>query len=58
MAWDNHALLTPDSLFQSNLFYPASDSLRYNEHLFGISLFSLPWTIAGASPVLAHNATW
>jgi hypothetical protein len=58
LAWDNHALLSSDSLFASNLFYPASESLRYNEHLFGVSLFSLPWTIGGASPVLAHHATW
>jgi hypothetical protein len=58
LAWDNHALLSSDSLFASNLFYPATDSLRYNEHLFGVSLFSLPWTIGGASPVLAHHATW
>jgi hypothetical protein len=58
LAWDNHALLSSDSLFASNLFYPAPDSLRYNEHLFGVSLFSLPWAIGGASPVLAHHATW
>ncbi len=58
LAWDNHAVLTQDTLFASNLFYPAPDSLRYNEHLFGVSLFTLPWAVAGASPVLAHNATW
>jgi hypothetical protein len=55
LAWDNHALLSADRLFQSNLFFPAADSLRYNEHLFGLSLFTLPWALAGASPVLAHN---
>jgi hypothetical protein len=55
LAWDNHALLSADRLFQSNLFFPAADSLRYNEHLFGLSLFTLPWAMAGASPVLAHN---
>ena len=58
LAWDNHALLSSDALFESNIFYPAADSLRYNEHLFGVSLFTLPWTMAGASPVLAHHAVW
>jgi len=58
LAWDNHALLTGTPLFQSNLFFPAQDSLRYNEHLFGVSLFTLPWAAAGASPILAHNVTW
>jgi hypothetical protein len=58
LAWDNHALLTGTPLFDSNIFFPARQSLRYNEHLFGVSLFTLPWTAAGASPVLAHNITW
>ncbi len=58
LAWDNHALLSGLPLFQSNLFFPAADSLRYNEHLFGVSLFTLPWAAAGASPVLAYNVTW
>jgi hypothetical protein len=58
LAWDNHALLSGTPLFQSNIFHPAADSLRYNEHLFGVSLLTLPWAAAGASPVLAYNATW
>jgi hypothetical protein len=58
LAWDNHALLSGLPLFESNLFFPAADSLRYNEHLFGVSLFTLPWAAMGASPVLAYNATW
>lgn len=58
LAWDNHAVLSGLPLFQSNLFFPAADSLRYNEHLFGVSLFTLPWAAAGASPVLAYSVTW
>ncbi len=58
LAWDNHAVLSGLPLFQSNLFFPASDSLRYNEHLFGVSLFTLPWAALGASPVAAYNITW
>jgi hypothetical protein len=58
LAWDNHALLTGTPLFDANVFFPARDALRYNEHLFGVSLFTLPWTAAGAPPLLAHNITW
>ena len=58
LAWDNHAVLNGLPLFASNVFFPAADSLRYNEHLFGVSLATLPWAAAGASPVLAYNVTW
>ena len=58
LAWDNHAVLTGAPLFDANVFFPAAQSLQYNEHLFGVSLFTLPWAAAGASPVLAYNATW
>jgi hypothetical protein len=58
LAWDNHALLARLPLFESNLFFPGSNTLRYNEHLFGLSVFTLPWAAMGASPVLAYTATW
>jgi hypothetical protein len=58
LAWDNHAVLSGLPLFQSNIFFPAVDSLRYNEHLFGVSVFTLPWAAAGASPMFAYNVTW
>lgn len=58
LAWDNHAVLNGLPLFTSNIFFPAADSLRYNEHLLGVSLATLPWAAAGASPVLAYNVTW
>ena len=58
LAWDNHAVLHWLHLFSSNVFFPARDSLRYNEHLFGVSLVTLPMAAAGISPVLAHNITW
>ncbi len=58
LAWDNHAVLNGLPLFNSNVFFPASASLRYNEHLLGVSLATLPWAAAGASPVLAYNVTW
>src|SRR5262245_40653010 len=58
LAWDNHAVLSGLPLFQSNVFYPATDSLAYNEHLFGLSLFTLPIYAASHNPVLAYNAVW
>jgi len=58
LAWDNHAVLNGLPLFDSNVFFPAPDSLRYNEHLLGVSVATLPWAAAGASPVLAYNVTW
>ena len=57
-AWANHAALNGLPLFDANIFYPAAQSLRYNEHLVGVSLATLPWAAAGASPVLAYNLTW
>jgi hypothetical protein len=58
LAWDNHALLTGKPLFQANIFFPAAEALRYNEHMVGLSLFTLPLAAAGASPILAHHLVW
>ena len=58
LAWDNHAVLSRLPLFDSNIFYPAAHSLVYNEHLFGISLFTLPIYALTRNPVLAYNVVW
>src|SRR2546428_13705917 len=59
LAWDNHALLDHvPSLFDANIFYPAKDALAYSEHLFGISLFTLPVYALTRNPVLAYNLVW
>lgn len=58
LAWDNHALLDRVPLFASNIFYPDGRSLAYNEHLFGVSLFTLPIYAATRNPVLAYNIVW
>jgi hypothetical protein len=55
MAWDTRALLHGLPLFQSNVYYPAPDSLSYNEHLLGLSLFALPVIAATGNPTLAYN---
>ena len=58
LAWDNHAVLEMLPLFDANVFYPAERSLAYNEHLFGVSLFTLPIYAATSNPVLAYNLVW
>jgi hypothetical protein len=59
LAWDNHALLDGVRvLFDANIFYPARNALAYSEHLFGISLFTLPVYAATRNPVLAYNSVW
>ena len=43
LAWDNHVVLDHAArLFDANKLYPLPNALAYGEHLFGISLFTLP----------------
>jgi hypothetical protein len=59
LAWDNHAVLDRvPSLFDANKLFPLQNSLAYGEHLFGISLFTLPIYAATRNPVLAYNVVW
>ena len=59
LAWDNHAVLDRvPSLFDANKLYPLPNALAYGEHLFGISLFTLPIYALTRNPVLAYNIVW
>lgn len=58
LAWANHAAVEGLPLFRSNLFFPAPETLRYNEHLVGLSLFTLPLALAHVPAVVAHNVIW
>lgn len=58
LAWDNHAVLSRLPIFESNIFFPAAHSLVYNEHLFGISVFTLPIYALTGNPVLSYNVIW
>jgi hypothetical protein len=59
LAWDNHAVLDHvRSLFDANKLYPLPNALAYGEHLFGISLFTLPVYAVTRNPVLAYNVVW
>src|SRR5207244_13599776 len=56
LAWDNHAVLDHvPSLFDANKLYPLSHALAYGEHLFGISLFTLPFYALTRNPIFAYN---
>jgi hypothetical protein len=59
LAWDNHALLDrAPALFDANIFFPARNALAYSEHMFGISLFTLPLYALTRNPVLSYNVVW
>jgi hypothetical protein len=58
LAWNNHAVLQGLPLFDANTFFPAERALAYTDHLFGVSLFSLPIYAATGNPVLAYNVVW
>jgi hypothetical protein len=58
LGWVNHAVLTGISLFDANIFYPAASSLQFNEHLTGISLFTLPVYALTGNPILGYNLVW
>jgi len=59
LGWNNHAVLDGvPSLFDANIFHPEPNTLALGEHLFGISLFTLPVYAATRNPVLAYNVVW
>ncbi len=57
MAWDVHALTTaPLSLFDANIFHPASRALTSTEHMLGhVPLFGPVYALTG-NPILANQA--
>src|SRR3954465_3183189 len=59
LAWGNPVVLAPrPPPLDANKLYPLAHSLAYGEHLFGISLFTLPVYAATRNPVLAYNVVW
>lgn len=56
MAWVAHVLpRTPSQLFQTNIFYPAKDTLAFSEPLIVPALLGAPIAWLGGSPVLVFN---
>jgi hypothetical protein len=59
LGWNNHVILDGiPSLFDANMFHPDRNTLALTEHLFGISLFTLPIYAVTRNPVLAYNIVW
>jgi len=55
MAWEARAVRLGLPMFQSNVYYPDPDSLQYNEHIVGMSLFGWPIIAGTGNAVLAYN---
>jgi hypothetical protein len=56
LAWVAHALpRTPFHLFQTNIFYPAKDTLAFSEPLIVPAVLGAPMAWLGGSPVLVFN---
>jgi hypothetical protein len=56
MAWVGHQLpRSPARLFNTNIFYPARDTLAFSEPLIVPALMGAPLQWLGASPVLVFN---
>jgi hypothetical protein len=54
--WVSHALThEPWNLYDSPLYYPGRLTLAYSENLIGVSLFVLPFHLAGAHPIAVYN---
>src|ERR1700687_1588804 len=55
-AWVGHALVTnPLDLFNTNIFYPYTNTLAYSEVLLPPGLFALPFTLATNNPIFGYN---
>src|SRR5713226_443134 len=56
-AWGTHALLShPAALFDTNMFYPAKNTLALSENLLGNQIFFAPVYLATGNPNLGNNA--
>src|SRR5574338_193924 len=55
--WNAHAVPFTSRWWNAPMFYPLHGSLALSEHLAGMSLFSTPAQLLGASPIVAYNIT-
>ncbi|MBW2288282.1 MAG: hypothetical protein JRG90_10720 [Deltaproteobacteria bacterium] len=57
LAWVQHALFeSPTTLFDTNVFYPASNTLAGSEHLLGVALQTLPFRLFSDGAVMLHQS--
>ena len=54
-AWVTHALSTHAILFDTNMFYPAKDTLALSENMVGNQLLFAPVYLLTKNPILASN---
>ena len=54
--WNSQAVPFTERWWSPPIFYPMPGALALSEHLAGISLFTTPLLLAGATPALAYNA--
>lgn len=58
-AWVGHALVTnPLELFNTNIFYPYTNTLAYSEIVLPPSLLALPITLATNNSIFGYNLAW
>jgi hypothetical protein len=46
----------PGGIYENYFFAPITDTIAFNENLFGLSLLFLPFYLLGGNPLLAYNA--
>lgn len=56
VAWVGHALVTdPLNVFNTNIFYPYTNTLAFSEILVPPGLVALPFTLAANNPIFGYN---
>jgi len=55
-AWVTHALSTHAVLFDTNMFYPARDTLALSENMLGTQFVFAPVYLLTGNPILASNS--
>ncbi len=58
VAWTTRALLHGHPLFDANMFFPASATLAYTEHMVGVALLAVPLRLLTENPVLVFSLLW
>lgn len=56
VSWVGHAMITdPLNLFNTNIFYPYSNTLAFSEILLPQGMLALPITLATNNPIFSYN---
>jgi hypothetical protein len=54
--WNAQAVPLTDRWWSPPMMWPAAGTMALSEHLIGLSLFTLPFQLAGAGPIAAYNS--